>query len=305
MKKISSTKLAKALNSTLKEVQSCLINQKLVFHKNKEWILTKKGKEYGGEMFFSKRYGDFIIWPPDLNPMEISSSTRTELINATKIGESLKQTSRRINRVLAELNWIKGAIKGWNITSTGRKIGGVEYEHDSGTTYILWPEHIIRNETLIGSFSDQSDIDELIDLKDNIDSTNASDKPHNTRDKWPTKYRTKDGHRVRSRGEQMIDDYLYECGIVHAYEREVKNIDKKMLCDFYIPAKKGGEGEAVYIEYWGKEEKDDEEYDLNRKRKKNTYLENDINLIELENEHIFSLDDHLPRKLLKFKINVD
>jgi len=98
----------------------------------------------------------------------------------------------------------------------------------------------------------------------------------------------------------MIDDYLYECGIVHAYEREVKNIKEKVLCDFFIPAKNGGE--SVYIEYWGKE---DEDYDLRKVDKKEIYVQNSLNLIELENEHIFSLDDHLPRMLLKFKIRTD
>ena len=98
----------------------------------------------------------------------------------------------------------------------------------------------------------------------------------------------------------QIDDYLYECGIVHAYEREVKNINEKVLCDFFIPAR--NEGKSVYLEYWGKE---DEKYDLRRAEKKEIYVRNNLPLIELENDHIFSLDDHLPRMLLKYKIRID
>lgn len=297
MKKISTTKLSKTLNITLSELQNLLSKQKLIYRKDKIWHLTEKGKEFGGETFFSKRYGDFIIWPPNLNPLDIKSSVRTKLINATKIGEILKVSSRRVNRVLAELGWIDKGIKGWNVTKIGKNLGGLEYDHDTGGTYVLWPENILENKTLeeafdLTGYKNNSKVEDF----DNEELYNNQ----NIRDKWPTPYRTKDGHRVRSRGEKMIDDYLYEAGIVHAYEREVKNIKKKVLSDFYIPARNGGE--AVYIEYWGKE---DEKYDIRKSEKKSIYLDNGLNLIELDNKHIYSLDDHLPRLLLKFKIRVD
>src|ERR1039457_5867241 len=37
-------------------------------------------------------------------------------------------------------------------------------------------------------------------------------------DKSPPTYRTEDGHRVRSKAEVIIDDWLYSHNIVHAYE---------------------------------------------------------------------------------------
>ncbi len=297
MKKISATKLSKILEITLSELQDALVNQKLIYNKDKIWHLTSQGKEFGGETFFSKKYGEFIIWPPNFNPLDIKSSVRTKLINATAIGENLNVSSRRVNRVLAELGWLHKGIKGWNVTKIGRNLGGVEYDHDTGGTYVLWPEELLNNTTLNEAFNFNETNSNSIEepLNEEVPGT----KP-NIRDKWPTPYRTKDGHRVRSRGEQMIDDYLYECGIVHAYEREVKNIQEKILSDFFIPTKNGGE--AVYIEYWGK---DDEKYGLRRAEKKEIYLKNNLNLIELENDHIYSLDDHLPRKLLKFKIRTD
>jgi Mor family transcriptional regulator len=63
MKKISATKLSKSLDITLSELQDALIKQKLAYRKDKIWHLTSQGKEFGGETFFSKKYGDFIIWP--------------------------------------------------------------------------------------------------------------------------------------------------------------------------------------------------------------------------------------------------
>ncbi len=296
MNKISATKLSKELNISLTQLQSILSSEKLIYRKDNSWELTSAGKEYGGEVKFSKRFGEFIVWPSGFNPQELTSNNRTKLINATKIGESLKVSSQRVNRVLSELGWIDKGIKGWTVTKVGRSLGGVEYDHQSGGTYVLWPDKIFLNETLKKSFNISEDIGNDINDENNVYKSDS----YNLRDKWPSDYRTKDGHRVRSRGEMAIDDYLYECGIVHAYEREVKNIEERVLCDFFIPAKNGGE--SVYIEYWGKEDLD---YDLRKSVKQEIYRRNELNLIELDNSHIFSLDDHLPRMLLKFKIRTD
>lgn len=297
MEKISTSALSKQLNLNSTKLFGVLSDLKLIYRENNSWHLTSQGKEFGGEVAFSKKYGEFIIWPSSFNPLDLKSNKRTKLINATKIGDILKVSSQRVNRVLAELGWIDKGIKGWNVTKVGRTLNGVEFEHESGGTYVLWPEDILSNKTLKESFNIIEQSDESTKQEDNLTDHEQS---KNIRDKWPTPYRTKDGHRVRSRGEQMIDDYLYECGIVHAYEREVKNIEEKVLCDFFIPAR--NEGEAVYLEYWGRE---DEKYDLRKTDKKEIYRKNNLNLIELDNDHIFSLDDFLPRMLLKFKIKTD
>lgn len=297
MDKISTSKLAQQLDQNSKELFRTLSEQKLIYRKNDSWHLTAQGKEFGGEMVFNKKYGEFIVWPSNFNPLDLKSNDRTKLINATKIGESLEVSPQRVNRVLAELGWLDRGVKGWIITKVGRNLGGVEYDHDSRGTYVLWPENILSNNTLKKSFNPE---EENIKTLENTIEDSSPELSKNIRDKWPTPYRTKDGHRVRSRGEQMIDDYLYECGLVHAYERGVKNIEETVLSDFYIPAKNGGE--AVYIEYWGHE---DEKYDLRKTEKKEIYKKNNLNLIELDNNHIYSLDDHLPRMLLKFKIRTD
>jgi hypothetical protein len=57
--------------------------------------------------------------------------------------------------------------------------------------------------------------------------------------------RTDDGHWVRSRGEAMIDSWLYNHDILHAYEKRIPFIEEKIFADFYIP---NGD---FYIEYWG------------------------------------------------------
>ena len=108
------------------------------------------------------------------------------------------------------------------------------------------------------------------------------------REKFPPYIRTEDGHGVRSRGEQIIDNWLYHKGIVHAYERRVP-IEEEVYCDFFIPI-----GQKVWIEYWGL---DEEKYLKRKEIKKNFYKKYEKNLIELENKDIENLDDMMPIKL--------
>ena len=110
---------------------------------------------------------------------------------------------------------------------------------------------------------------------------------NNFRNKFPANYRTEDGHNVRSKAEQLIDNWLYHHNFVHAYERLVP-IEEKLLCDFFIPIGK------VWIEYWGLE---DEKYLKRKELKKELYKKYDKNLIELTDKDIEKLDDILPLKL--------
>jgi hypothetical protein len=101
---------------------------------------------------------------------------------------------------------------------------------------------------------------------------------------------------VRSRAEVIIDNLLYQYGLVHAYERKIIIGDEEVLSDFYLPAGK------VYIEFWGLE--NDSRYLERKKKKIEFYKKNEIPLIELNDEDILNLDDHLPRKLKNYGIKV-
>ena len=59
------------------------------------------------------------------------------------------------------------------------------------------------------------------------------------------RYKTADGHWVRSRGEVIIDDCLFRHNIAHAYERSIVIVAAELLPDFYLPQSR------VYVEYWG------------------------------------------------------
>lgn len=67
------------------------------------------------------------------------------------------------------------------------------------------------------------------------------------------RYTCKDGHIVKSKSERDIDNYLFEHGIPHAYEKALPYgaAAKEVLHpDFYLPHYLG-EGKHVYIEHWG------------------------------------------------------
>lgn len=114
--------------------------------------------------------------------------------------------------------------------------------------------------------------------------------------KYEAKYRTQDGHRVRSRAEALIDDYLYRNGIAHAYERRLPGIEEDVLSDFYIL--KGN----VFIEFWGLEE--NEQYQERKRQKLEIYSREGFNLIEMNDDDILSIDDVLPKKLKKYGISI-
>jgi len=114
------------------------------------------------------------------------------------------------------------------------------------------------------------------------------------REKYPNDYRTQDGHYVRTKSETILDDWLYNHLIVHAYERKVPIVED-MYSDFYIPQGK------CYVEYWGIE---DEEYLERKNKKKVLYSKYRLNLVELARKDIENIDDILPRKLIKFGVKI-
>ena len=115
------------------------------------------------------------------------------------------------------------------------------------------------------------------------------------RQRYPAEYRTTDGHYVRSRAEAMIDDWLFNRRLVHAYERKLP-VEDDAICDFYLP-----QGE-VYIEFWGKE--DDPSYVNRMRNKQEVYKRHSLHLVSLTDTELLSLDDNLPRLLRPYGIRV-
>ncbi len=265
---------------------------------NDKWALTKLGKEKGGLIQNNPKYGDYIVWPENLSFDSDIQNKRTRLINATNISKKFNVTPSRLNLILSELGWIERDIAGWTLTSIGKAVGGKQFEHDfSGKYYVLWPLNILKNPSLLDVFEDETVKSGNNSNKKEIKSKNlgVKKKTESFREKFDAKHRTKDGHYVRSRAEVIIDNTLYDYGLVHAYEKKVP-IEEELYTDFYLPNGK------VYIEYWGMG--DEPKYLERKKYKQWLYKKYELKLIELNDDDILNLDDHLPKKLLKFGIKV-
>lgn len=122
-------------------------------------------------------------------------------------------------------------------------------------------------------------------------SSELGTEQNNFRSKFPATIRADDGHMVRSKAEQLIDNWLFRNEIVHAYEKRVP-IEEEVYCDFFIPL-----GQKVWIEYWGSEETS---YLKRKELKKKLYATHKKNLIELTDKDIENLDDTMPIKLRKY-----
>lgn len=210
-------------------------------------------------------------------------------LNATTIGEKFNLNSRRINLIFAELGWISKEKKGWKLTPQGAALGAEQKEYtQTGVPYVLWPETILTNKAFLSTANSLTGEAEPSNGKKIMEDTSF-------REKYAATYRATDGHWVRSKGEMLIDNWLYMSGVVHAYERQLP-IEEDRFCDFYIPDGK------VYIEYWGLDK--DPKYAARMKEKVEIYHKYGLNLIELTDDDVKNLDDQLPKALLKFNVIV-
>lgn len=213
-------------------------------------------------------------------------------LSSTAIGKEVDLSSRKINQILAELGWVTKYTKGWIATPDGQSRGAIAREvRESGVPYVVWPHHILEDKALlrsIAAFKGET-------FEEDTPADKKSTEP-GFREKFPCEYRAMDGHMVRSKAEMLIDNFLYMNKVIHAFERKLP-IEEDAYCDFYLPDKK------VYIEYWGIE--NDPKYDARKKIKQEIYKKHSFTLIELTDEHVRNLDDHLPRMLLKYGLRTE
>lgn len=300
MEYISTTSLSNELDIPANELFSKLKSLAWIDRKNDKWVLTELGKQKGGQTRTNPKFGEYIVWPDNISlDNGQQAKDKPKSLNATTIGKHYNISSQRLNLILSELGWIEKDLAGWTITKLGKTVGGRQYEHEtSGGTYVLWPDSILQNKSLNEVFKESQPEKELPKVAPTTTQQQqviAQPTSNNFRDKFPATIRTRDGHMVRSRAEVIIDNALYEYKLAHAYERKLP-IEEDLYSDFYIPS------ENVYIEFWGME--NDPKYLERKKVKLEIYKKYDFKLIELTDEDILNLDDHLPKKLLKFGIKV-
>lgn len=306
MEYISTSALANELDIKSSDLFDKLKTLGWIERKNDKWILTDLGKKKGGQTRNNPKFGEYIVWPENISIDNGQQKERPKLINATAIGKHFDISSQRLNLILSELGLIeKDLAAGWEITKLGKSIGGRQFEHEtSGANYVLWPESILQYKRLLEVFKENS-----TDQPQTQVATVSSPQPEtqvaninkdNFREKFEAKHRTIDGHYVRSKAEMLIDNWLYQYGLVHAYERKLP-IDEDVYCDFYIPSG-NGRPQAVYIEFWGLE--NDPKYTERKNKKIEIYKREGLSLIELTDADLQNIDDILAKKLRQFKVPI-
>lgn len=307
--KISTSKLAIKLNIQAKDLFDKLLNEWYIELSDwdDKWIITEKWMKSWWEIKNSKKFWNYIVWPEDISfekkPLEAPKIiTKQNLISVSKVAENFGIWARRANQIISELWWTEKTIKWWFLTDLWKSVWWKEFKHTIfWVSYTKWPESILENSSFLHALWIDEKEPEEIEIIEKVKKIIKKDELDlDFRDKFPAKYRTKDGHNVRSRWEVLIDNALYEYGLAHAYERKLP-IEEDVYSDFYIPSKNWSK--AVYIEYWGIEE--NEKYSKRKDDKIAIYKKYNLNLLSLENKHIDNLDDYLPMLLLEYWIKVD
>ncbi|KOO13895.1 glycerol kinase [Vibrio xuii] len=282
--KISTTALAKLRSLEAKELFNELKTAGYINRGEEGWVLTELGNKFGGEYVNHTKFGQFIVWPENL--LIDSDATSGKTLSATQIGQRFSLNAKKINQLLQELGWIEKTEDGWHVTASGLTVGGYQREDkESGQKFAVWHDSIVRNKRLRQS---------VVEFSGQDAEAHATDKSISSfRQKFEAKHRTLDGHYVRSKGELIIDNWLYMNGIVHAYDRQLP-IEQDVLSDFYLPSGK------VYLQYWGSDT--GEVSETERQAIRQVYEQHNFALIEILPEEVSQLDDVLPARLKAFGI---
>ncbi|WP_426415365.1 hypothetical protein [Aestuariirhabdus sp. LZHN29] len=270
-KPLSTTALAKSVSKEPRELFILLADSGWIEKQGDKWRLTPKGQFEGGRYTQSEKYGEYIVWPQALVEHALFARLPAAPLTATQLGGKLGIGARLCNLLLAELGWIRTYRKGWQLTAAGLALGGQQRESEkTGIPYASWPENLTDNAVL------QRRAQQLL----------GEGEAHSVDGQWLAL----DGHRLQSKEELLIDNWLYLNGVVHSTGHPLP-FDGDSLADFYLPAGQ------LYIEYWGFDKT--AAYLKRKLARQALYREHELPLVEVAPEDLDSLDEMLPRALLR------
>lgn len=306
--KLSTSALAKAVEVPSQQLFSTLKDYGWIRKLEEGWALTRKGEFEGGEYVHSKRYGRYIVWPPELveHPL-LQALEDNRHTSATALGKPLGLNAREVNRILAELGWIRHGMQGWELTALGEQCDGVQLENESsGTFYVVWPQSIASHTELTAQLNVASQLfsPQHNSLQNNGASSAAAPHSSDLFTELPVSARgdfpSIDGHRHASRAKLQICYWLYMAGLAHACDRRLPAGDgsgsETLVADFYLPA------HHLYIDVW-----EDQTGDVSLAQKlqrKEMYQTLSLAVIDIEQDDLQHLDEVLTRHLRKHGIRV-
>lgn len=288
--KLSTTALAKKLNIPVQQLFVTLKDYGWILRTEETWTLTPKGEFEGGSYQTSRRYGPYIVWPEQLeqHPLLQAIESNQRITAGSMARYYPHMQARQINRALAELGLQQQSILGWELTSRGRSLGGLQEEASiSGAFYVSWPHEIIDNPVIHRELNLQIDQISQVDLPDGAEPDLFN--VHSANDVC----QGIDGHRLESALHVRVCNWLYLAQLAHACQRALPT-QEFFYADFYVPAG------AIYIDCW---EAEAPVGDFSSKfRKRELYQEMDLHHLEINADDGDNLDEVLGRGLLAFGI---
>jgi hypothetical protein len=127
-----------------------------------------------------------------------------------------------------------------------------------------------------------------------IEGVSSRGNEEDYRNLYPANFFCDDGHKVRSAGEKIIDDWLRRHNVQHDYE-SITSVPG-LIPDFTVYSRKG---EPVFIEYWGMT---GPEYEKRRLHKSQIYAKFFLPLIELYQRDLQIIDAVLTNKLSRLDV---
>lgn len=118
------------------------------------------------------------------------------------------------------------------------------------------------------------------------------------RNRWPSNFICEDGHRVRSKGEKIIDDWLSRHRVFHAVEPIFPNLHN-LIPDFMVY---DADGKPVFIEYWGLEA--DEAYNRRTELKYRIYSDHGLTVIGIKPADLQNIDEAMRADLRKRRVPI-
>ena len=121
-------------------------------------------------------------------------------------------------------------------------------------------------------------------------------------DSYEGKFTCTDGHIVKSKSETIIDNWLFDHNIPHAYEKKLPidaNESHDLHPDFCLPGY-GDDPDDIYIEYWGYNESN-VEYTKSKNYKMKAYKQLKVTVICLQEKDIMDINASMTRKLKFYK----
>ena len=279
--KLSTSALAKQLEISTQQLFGTLKDFGWIRKLDDGWALTGKGEFDGGEYVHSKRYGRYVVWPPELVDHPLLQALEDQrTLSATALGKPHQLNPREINRLMAELGWIKHSVQGWELTPQGEQQGGVQLENEhSGTFYVVWPEAIQHNDIF------QRQIEWV--TRPAVNHSRSEDDLFATQN-----YTSVDGHEFNNAEQLKVCQWLYSAGLAHAVRRRLP-VAGEQYADFYLPA------HHVYIECWPASGELAE-----RMSRKALYEQHQLAVIDIQSSDCDNLDEVLTRQLRKFGVRV-